>query len=194
MSLEIKNLTKKFGEKTIFEDFSYSFDTKGIYALLGDSGRGKTTLLRIISGLDCDYTGTVIGGGIGMTSYMFQEYRLFPTLTALENALVSVSNSKDSTEIAKATELLGRLGFKDGDFRLRPEELSGGMKQRVAFVRAILRDSGILLLDEPTKELDEGLRTVIYDILKEESMSRLVIMVSHNNTDIEALECKKIIM
>ena len=72
MSLMIKNLSKSFGKKTIFSNFTYNFADSGIYVVHGDSGIGKTTLLRIIAGLDKEYTGNVAGGGIGQVSFAFQ--------------------------------------------------------------------------------------------------------------------------
>ena len=183
MSLKIINLSKKFGEKTIFDGFNYEFSECGIYAVTGESGRGKTTLLRLIAGLDKKFKGEITGGGFANVSVSFQEYRLFPQLSALENVSEATGAS-----IEEAKEMLFKLGFGENDLSLLPEELSGGMKQRVSLARAFLKKSRILLLDEPTKELDEALKSVLYSIIKEEAKSRAVIFVSHNQQDIDVLK------
>ena len=190
MSLSVKDLKKSFGEKQIFNGFRYEFSEKGIYAICGESGAGKTTLLRIISGLDTDYTGSVSGGGFKNVSFAFQEYRLFPALTALENAVVPIGDGESAKK--NATLLLLRLGFSEDDLGKLPSELSGGMKQRISLARAILKKSPVLLLDEPTKELDSALRETVYGILAEESKRRLVILVTHHVEDVEKLQAKKI--
>ncbi len=182
MGLSIKNLFKSFDNKTIFEDFSYNFKDKGLYAIIGESGRGKTTLLRLIAGLDVKFTGEIQGGGFKNVSYAFQEYRLFPHISALENVTEATGASRN-----EAKELLLKLGFSNEDLNLRPKELSGGMKQRVSLARAFLKKSPVLLLDEPTKELDAELKNVLYSMIKEESETRLVIFVSHNKEDAQIL-------
>ena len=192
MALSIKSLTKSFGEKSIFSDFSYDFSDKGIYIISGDSGSGKTTLLRIVAGLDKEYLGEVIGGGVDNVSYAFQEYRLFPMLTALKNITVAVYNEPTEKDVLSAKELLSRLKFTEADMSLYPRELSGGMKQRVSFARALLKDAPILILDEPTKELDSEICQIIRDIIIEESKKRLVLMVTHRAEDVEGLEYTKI--
>ncbi len=192
MSLEIKKLSKSFDNKILFSDFSYKFTETGIYVITGESGVGKTTLLRIICGLDADYTGEVSGGGFSNTSIAFQEYRLFPMLSAVENVYIPVGNREDNALKEKAREILLHLGFTDNDMSLKPDSLSGGMKQRVSLARAFLKSSTILLLDEPTKELDTENRKRIYHYLKELSKSKLVIIVSHNTEDIDELKAVKI--
>ena len=187
MTLEIKDLSKSFGKKVVLSNFSYTFTEKGIFAIKGDSGVGKTTLLRIISGIDKKYTGLVMGGGIGNVSLSFQEYRLFPTLSALENITEAVWEKPGEAEKRKASEMLKTLGFSQSELTLYPEELSGGMKQRVSLARALLRDAPILLLDEPTKELDRDLALTVLDLIKDEAEKRLVIMVTHNESDISIL-------
>lgn len=190
MSLTIKNLCKSFGEKQILIDFSYLFSDSGIYIIKGDSGIGKTTLLRIISGIDKKYTGSVIGGGIGNVSFCFQEYRLFPQLTALQNITDVVWEKADESNVFSAREMLLKLGFCENEFNLLPNQLSGGMKQRVSLARAFLKKSPILLLDEPTKELDKALCKIVRDIIQQESKHRLVIMVTHSNEDILEMDAK----
>ena len=184
MSLKINNLTKKFGEKTVFDDFSYSFDQTGLYIITGESGIGKTTLLRMIAGLDKDYSGEITDAGIDNVSFMFQEYRLFPSLSALKNASISLKDTAD------AEALLKRLGFADEDLKKRPNHLSGGMKQRVAFARAVLMGSPILILDEPTKELDPESIGIMLEIIKEQAEKRLVLTVTHDEAVISSGDCE----
>ena len=177
MSLKINNLKKSFGETAILNDFSFSFEECGAYVILGESGVGKTTLLRIIAGLDQNYTGSVENGGAKNISFMFQEYRLFPALNAIQNVLLA----KEGGAPDEAESLLSQLGFKSEDMRKKPRQLSGGMKQRVAFARAIMRQSSILLLDEPTKELDSDTANNMLKIINDEAKRRLVVIVTHDN-------------
>ncbi len=194
MSLTLENITKIFEGKKVIDGFSYSFLSKGIYVITGRSGVGKTTLLRIISGLDKKYSGKVFGGGIGSVSLAFQEYRLFDRLSALDNVVSAISEKYDEKINEAALSLLLRLGFSEREAHLFPAELSGGMKQRVSLARAIIKKTPVLLLDEPTKELDERLRSILYGILKEEAEERLVILVSHNQEDIAHLGASSIVL
>ena len=190
MSIVIKNLSKSFDTKQIFKNFSLEFPQNGVSMLSGESGVGKTTLLRMISGLDTDFSGEISGGGIKNCSVAFQEYRLFPTLSALDNLVFANHDKKTAENTKEALEMLLSLGFKEADALLFPGELSGGMKQRVSLARAFLRKAPILLLDEPTKELDEENANRALDIIKNEAKSRLVILVSHNKDDAEKLNAK----
>lgn len=192
--LQIKSLNKSFDKKRIFKDFSFDFDSNGIYLIKGKSGVGKTTLLRIISGLDKEFKGEVVGGGIDNVSYCFQEYRLFATLSALENITEISFNKANPDEIEASKKMLKRLGFSDDDFALFPSELSGGMRQRVAFIRAVMKKSPILILDEPTKEVDGAIREEMIKIIKELSNDRLILMVTHNTDDFNDINAKTIIL
>ena len=187
MSLEIKNLTKRFGKKTIISEFSYHFSEKGLYILRGKSGIGKTTLLRIIAGLDKDYSGEIIEGGIGRVSFAFQEYRLFPQLSALENVMIA---SKDDSDANKniAMDLLSQLGFSFEEMSLLPSELSGGMKQRVSLARTFMKNAPVILLDEPTKELDAILCRQVCEMIKKIAEDKLVILITHRDDDISLLD------
>ena len=190
MGLKIKNITKSFEEKKIFSDFSYDFEETGVYAILGESGVGKTTFLRMICGLDNDFSGEIQGGGIKNCSIAFQEYRLFPTLSAIDNIVFANYDKKDAENTEEATQTLVSLGFSKSDANLYPVELSGGMKQRVSLARAFLRNTPILLLDEPTKELDEENTNRVLDMISSEAKKRLVILVTHSKRDCEALNAK----
>lgn len=190
--LRLENITKTYGEKTLFRDFSYTFPDTGIYAITGNSGAGKTTLARIICGLERDFSGEVLGGGIENTSVCFQEHRLFPTLTAIQNIAMVSFPKHDKYNDEAALSILLRLCFSESDAKLYPKELSGGMRQRVAFARAVLRNTPILILDEATKELDDTVRAEVISIIKEESKKRLVLIISHSESEICELGAMKV--
>ena len=185
MPLVIKNLSKAFDNKRIFDNFSYTFAESGIYVLVAPSGRGKTTLLRMIAGLDKAYTGEINSESV---AYAFQEYRLFPVLNALGN-VANILWKRPTVEQIQATKnLLSFFGFSEADMQLYPNALSGGMKQRVSLCRALLADKKILLLDEPFKELDDALRERLRNILAEEAKKRLIILTAHTMDALGNLE------
>lgn len=192
MTLTVSNLKKRFGNKMIFDGFSYSFGERGVYALTGESGIGKTTLLRMIAGLDTDYSGSITGGGIGKVSFAFQEHRLFPSLSALQNAVLANNDELTDEAVTAATEMLLSLGISNADMQLYPSELSGGMKARISLARAFLKDAPILLLDEPTGELDAENASIVREIIKKQAEKRLVIIVTHNEDEIFTLSATKI--
>lgn len=187
MNLKIKDVTKSFGKTVVLEKLSYDFPSAGSVAVIGPSGSGKTTLLRIISGLDNDYIGDVVGAGFENVSFSFQEYRLFPTISALDNVLVAKKDKPDQKIRDEAAMLLFKLGFTVDDLSKKPDELSGGMKQRVSLARAFFKSAEILILDEPTKELDVSLVNTVRNMIKDYSSSHLVIFTSHSSEDIDAL-------
>ena len=181
MGVNVNIAEKRFGRKEIFKDFSYSFKDSGLYVIKAKSGAGKTTLLRIIAGLDKDYSGEISGIEHGDISMHFQEYRLFDGLNSLENVTYLSFKNPTEDDIASAKKLLIGLGLKEDELSLFPHELSGGMKMRVSFARAVLKPSRILLLDEPTKELDHSTKEKVIQLINEESKARLVIMVTHES-------------
>ena len=183
---KIELVKKSLGDQLILNDISIDFPDVGCTVIMGESGCGKTTLLRILAGLEKADSGIVSGFGRENVGMSFQEYRLFPTLSALENASLASPLSKEGAKEA-ATALLSRLGFTGADMRKKPSALSGGMRQRVSVARAILSEKPILLLDEPTKELDAEMRTTLLSLFKELSESRLLIIVTHVREDAEAL-------
>jgi len=190
LAIILSDITKSFDKKVLFRNFSYSFPKSGIYAITGESGKGKTTLLRIIAGLDKKYSGKA--SVEGSLSFMFQEYRLFPQLSAIGNILEVAFDSYSEEDEAITRNFLSELNFPEDELLKIPSELSGGMKQRISFARAVLKRSDILILDEPTKELDAELRKKIIEIINAEANHRLVIVVSHNEEDLEELSATKI--
>ena len=150
--MKFKNIVKRFGDKTVYDGFSANFD--GITAVLGRSGCGKTTLLNIAAKLT-DYEGNV--EVIGETSYIFQQPRLVKNLTVSEN-LTLIGADK-----AQAEKMLKEVGVDGG---LYPKQLSGGMADRVSLARAFVRGGGTLLMDEPFRGLDIGLKSRIMELFK----------------------------
>ena len=181
--ITVKNLKKSFGDKVLFDNYSLTLPDKGTFYITGPSGSGKTTLLRIIAGLDSDFDGTVKADGV--ISYVFQENRLIPSLTAYENVF-EVCQNKET-----AVHMLSRVGLS-GEYDKYPAELSGGMNRRAAIARALAYKHDILLLDEPFTALDGEIKNTVISLIKEFESDRLVLLVSHDETEAQALDCEKI--
>jgi len=181
--LKLKNLSKSFGDKVVLSGFSYDFPKSGVVCIKGASGCGKTTLLRIISGLETADSGEVKCGGV--LSYLFQEDRLLNWLTAIEN-VSCVMSGKSSERREKAAQLLSLVGLA-GNENEQIGHLSGGMKRRVAFARALATNPDILLLDEPFNGLDDLTRSVLSKLVLQFSENHLVLLVTHDSEDIETL-------
>lgn len=173
MEIKIENLTKSFGDKKVFDNFCLTINPAPIVALMAPSGRGKTTLLRLIAGLEKPDSGEITVAD--RVSFMFQEDRLLPYSTARENiALVSDRKTSD--------RLLKEVGLEnDGD--KYPNELSGGMSRRVALARTLAFKSDLILLDEPFKGLDEATKSDIVKLLLKESENRPIILVTHERSE-----------
>lgn len=188
--LKATNLIKRFDDRLVLSNFNYTFESSGIYLLRGKSGVGKTTLLRILAGLDTEYEGEI--SPLTSVSFSFQEHRLFPWLSALKNAEVSLLNTSETYKTKRAEEMLASLGFTPHDMKLKPSELSGGMQARVSLARAFLKDSDLLLLDEPTKELDSALVRKVCELINSFAEHRLVIISTHDDLE-QYLNVKDII-
>ena len=177
----LKNISVNFDEKTVLENFSATFEDGKKYAIMGQSGIGKTTILNVISGLVKTLGGTVKNTSGNKISYIFQEPRLFDWMDVTENvSIVSPLPKKQAEE--KAKEILTALGLGDSLDSL-PKELSGGMKQRVSIARAIAYEPDVLLLDEPFKALDEEMKKSVAEYLFSAMDGKTVIMVTHDATD-----------
>lgn len=187
--IEIKNLYKSFGEKSVLKDFSACIKENGITMLMGPSGCGKTTLLRLIAGLEKPDSGTIARNNPGKTAMVFQEDRLCENLTAQKNiALVCTK------EVSKQTIFshLKTLGLDDISLAKNVGTFSGGMKRRVALVRAMLSGAPLILLDEPLKGLDEETRKVCAAYILDQCRDKTVIMVSHDADDAKLFHAQTI--
>lgn len=179
--LKLKGVCKSFGDKVVLKDFSYEFKESGLVIIKGPSGCGKTTLLRIIAGLIEMDSGEMLKNGV--ISLLFQEDRLLPWLSVIDN-VACVSPKKSAEKKKQAKELLSLVGL-EGEENERIENLSGGMKRRVAFARALALCPDILLLDEPFTGLDDDTKQKLIEITLSFSKEHLVLMVTHDSDDLK---------
>ena len=171
--MKINNLTKKFGKKIVFNNVCLDFVDNGVTYVMGESGSGKTTVLRILAGLDKDFKGE-IDTVSSKISYIFQEPRLFSNLSVYDNVkIVSDTSKYDVYGLLKVVEL-------EKEANDLPSSLSGGMKMRLNLVRAIYYDADLVLMDEPFSALDDELKERILPQIFELLKNKTVIIVSHN--------------
>jgi putative ABC transport system ATP-binding protein len=203
--LELRNVSfqyklKKGNVLVALDDLSLEFRQGVFYTVYGPSGSGKTTCLSLLGGLDAPTSGEVLIDGrpikdVGyndlrksMVSYVFQDYQLFSHMSALENVLTAMKISDPGTEKKaaknKAMDILLSLGLDERDVTRSVTKLSGGQKQRVAIARALAVDSGYILADEPTGNLDTENTENIIGILRDlvEKYNKCVIVVTHDKT------------
>lgn len=182
--IRAEHLCKSFGEKLVINDLSFFIESGSTVLIKGASGSGKTTLLRILAGLTKADSGAVSGIDTRRTSFLFQEDRLFPWMTALQN-VETVIKDKEKKPLAK--ELLSALGLGDQkDMSSYPSELSGGMQRRVAIARALAYDFDVLILDEALRGLDEANIENTVSVIKHYTKGKTVISVTHLPSSLEA--------
>lgn len=185
MRIQINNLCKKYGDKIVFESYTSTLDFDGILMIKGVSGLGKTTLMRIIAGLEKADKGEILKDKSNI-SFMFQEDRLIPFVSVIKN-LTAVC---DKEKALKYLSLMGLETEKDNS----PLSLSGGMRRRVSLARALCFDSELVILDEPFKGLDEDLKARICEIIKKESEKRDFLIISHDSDDAKILNARVVEM
>lgn len=198
--LELRNISKQFGQKKIFEQFDLTIEDGKVLSLVGPSGGGKTTLLRMLAGLEKIDSGDIIYNGesvpidhlenLNLLGFVFQDFQLFPHLTVMENLILSPMKTMQTTKdeaIQRAKDLLDRLGLSE-HAKAYPFSLSGGQKQRVALARAMMINPQIIGYDEPTSALDPELRQEVEKlILQNRQMGITQIVVTHDLQFAEAI-------
>ncbi|MCH4823849.1 ABC transporter ATP-binding protein [Gramella lutea] len=198
--LSIQNLKKSYksGSKdlTVLEDISFEIEEKETFAIIGPSGSGKTTLLGLCAGLDQPDSGSIELCGTFINDlnederallrnqnvgFVFQDFQLIPTLTALENVAVPLELRGDKNATKIGMELLTKVGLGDR-FDHYPTQLSGGEQQRVAVARAFSNRPAILFADEPTGNLDEETGQKVIDLLMElnQDAGTTLVIVTHD--------------
>jgi NitT/TauT family transport system ATP-binding protein len=182
MSLEIKDLHKKFGNISLFSDFSIAFQEGTITCILGPSGCGKTTLLNIIGDIIKPDRGRLSGFSGKTISYIFQDPRLLPWKTVEENIGFVLTRDIPPGERVKIIGQLIKLMELEDFAGFYPSKLSGGMKQRVSIARAFAYPSEIILMDEPLKGLDIKLKLNLIRMFAHtwQTYRRSVIFVTHD--------------
>ncbi|MBO0448054.1 amino acid ABC transporter ATP-binding protein [Enterococcus sp. MJM12] len=189
--LELRKINKAFGKKNIFENLDLNIPDGEILAIVGPSGGGKTTLLRMLAGLEKADSGTFLLDGKAfnptalneqeqVVGVVFQDFQLFPHLSVFENITLApklVLKETQAVYTKKAEKLAAQLGLEDL-LQSYPYQLSGGQKQRVAIARAMAMDPQVLAYDEPTSALDPALREQVEKLilsLKKEGVTQIVV-------------------
>ena len=180
--LTIEHLTKQFGEKTLFRDLCLTVD--GPAVLWAPSGWGKTTLLRILMGLDTPTAGRV--RGVGRVAAVFQEDRLCPQLTALQNVTLVLPGSEKQYKEQIGTDFQ-QFGMDAAALALPAARLSGGQKRRTALLRALWAPSDTLLLDEPFTGMDPDTLAAAAALLRTRCGTKPVLLATHDREAIRLL-------
>ncbi len=174
--IKLNKISFSYGEKEVLKELSYTFPDKGVFAIMGESGEGKTTLLRLLCGLEKPCVGE-IESTQEKVAFAFQEPRLLPWLDCENNIKFVLSKEKQSSDIPRA--LLCDLELEDYAKKL-PSALSGGMKQRLSLARALAVDADLLLLDEPFSALDAALKERVAALVKRTNPDGLTVIVTHD--------------
>lgn len=196
--IEVKNIWKTFGELEVLKGVNLKVEKGEIVAIIGKSGAGKTTLLQIIGTLDRPTSGQVLMEGEDVFAlndaklaafrnkhigFIFQFHQLLPEFTALENVCIPamIAREKEKEYKPRAEKLLSDLGLQDR-MNHKPNELSGGEKQRVAAARALMMSPDIILADEPTGSLDEKNKKELSELLLQlrKEYGQTILLVTHD--------------
>lgn len=196
--IDIKNITKSFGSLQVLKGIDLHIDKGEVVSIVGPSGAGKTTLLQIIGTLDRPDTGQVIVDGIDTSQlstkklsdfrnqhlgFVFQFHQLLPEFTAIENIMIPAYIAGISPKQAKerAKELLAFMGLSDRASH-KPNELSGGEKQRVAVARALVNNPAVILADEPSGSLDSQNKAELHQLFFDlrDKFGQTFVIVTHD--------------
>ena len=183
MELSVKNLSKQYENLLVLDDLSHTFEQSKITVVLGPSGCGKTTLLNILCGLETGYSGFLSGFPESKISYIFQNNRLLPWISVLDNVALPLKTVFSSRQQRKdhAASILKQVQL-DQFMHYKPSALSEGMQKRAALARAFANPGSVLLLDEAFSALDIKTKLLIMDLFLEiQSMEkRTAIVVTHD--------------
>ncbi|MCQ2346535.1 MAG: ABC transporter ATP-binding protein [Paludibacteraceae bacterium] len=196
--IEVRDIKKSFGTLEVLKGINLDIQKGEIVSIIGKSGAGKTTLLQIIGTLDNPDSGQVLIDGIDVFAlkekelaqfrnrhigFIFQFHQLLPEFTALENVMMPgmIAGEKNQIIHQRAEQLLRELGLSDR-MTHKPNELSGGEKQRVAAARAMMMNPSVILADEPSGSLDEANKKDLHRILLEmrEKFGQTIVIVTHD--------------
>ena len=188
--MEMRSVSFSYGDKLILDRLSLNLSGGKRICVMGESGRGKTTLLRLLLGLIKPQEGEIIRGENERPAVVFQEDRLLPWFTAkrnIEEVWSAESGAPSPAELIEAMELSG----SEGKY---PKELSGGMQRRAAIARALAFGGDPILLDEPFKGLDPDMRERIAAAVNRYSKGASILLITHDGRDAELLGCDETIL
>jgi len=188
MNISFQHVDKTFGDKIVLRDFTLALPQRGTVVLMGPSGHGKTTLLRLLAGLEKPDRGALVAE-YKRLSLVFQEDRLLGGVTAKGNILAVLNRGQE----ALAQTWLDHMGL-GGEGHLLPGEMSGGMRRRLAIARAMAYGGDLMLLDEPFAGLDEVTRERIYPHIFHGYPERLTVLVTHDRQEAERLAERLIVL
>ena len=200
-SIQCLNLSKLFGRRLIFKDINFSWSEKGIFGISGPNGSGKSTLVKIIAGLIASSSGKILhknSGGEIIPEKLHNHIGFVSPYLVLYEEFSAWENLKIFAQIRGVTFNEERILFYLKQFLLdtRKDDLvktySSGMKQRLKFIFALMHSPEVLIFDEPTSNLDEEGKKVVYDIVREEGKSRLVVIASNEMKDLEL--CSEVLL
>jgi len=206
MSIEIRNVSKRFGDFHALRDVSLDIASGELIALLGPSGCGKTTLLRIIAGLETQSAGSIFQGTRDISvlppaqrdyGIVFQSYALFPNLSVADNVAYGLVNRKQPrAQIAQRVDELLKLVGLPGSGTKFPAQLSGGQQQRIALARALATAPGLLLLDEPLSALDALERVRLRQEIRslQRKLGVTTVMVTHDQEEALSVADRIVVM
>lgn len=183
--IELRNISKSY-EKEVLKQVNLNIYKNSKIGIIGGSGEGKTTLVRIILGLEEPDFGEVIRDDVNMSS-VFQEDRLIENLSVFDNIKI-IDDSIREDEIISHLKEVGIL-----DYNMSIKKMSGGMKRRIAIVRAVICRSDIIVLDEPIKGLDEQSRGNTIDYVNEYMGDRALVLVTHDKDDLIDFKIEEIV-
>ena len=204
--LEVQNLTKVYGKKTILNSLNFSVKNGEFLSILGPSGCGKTTLLKILIGIETPTNGKILKDDADITNVdaskrgmgiVFQNYALFPNMNVLENVKYAISlRTKDKKEAEeKALEMISLVNMTE-HIKKYPHELSGGQQQRVAIARTLALNPDVILFDEPMSALDADNRLVLRKELKniQKKFKTTMIYITHDQEEAFSLSDRVMVM
>ncbi len=186
MDIVVRDLSKTFNENRVLNNINYTFREGCITCIMGPSGSGKTTLFNILMGLMKPEAGEITGLEGKKISAVFQEDRLCESFTAIQNITAITGKKYTVPEIEAEFKKVELTEYEDKPVR----ELSGGMKRRVAILRAVMAESDIIFMDEPFKGLDEALKLKVIDYVRNKVKGKTVIIITHDMTEAEMLSDK----
>ena len=190
--IRLENIYKRYGEAVVFEGFSETFKDGETVAVMGPSGSGKTTLLRMIMGLEKPDSGAVTGTENERFACVFQENRLIDHCSAPENIRLVLEREVPAEAIVEELKSVG-IGTDSEEELTKPvSQFSGGMKRRVAIVRALMAEADTVILDEPFKGLDEELKKEVMGYVEDRIGASRLILVTHDEEEAKQL-CGRIV-